>query len=139
MDETDLTKIIKGKNPKKPDSGIPVEGKLMSFAAPVFGSYPSLGTFFGLGATGAIYLGSPENTNISNMIAVAQITTKNQFIAAIKGTLMTSENKWEMLSILNIQSFRKVLMALEAIIINPLRKAGILAGFKTRDYPVLNH
>jgi hypothetical protein len=130
MDETDLTKIIKGKNPKKPDTGIPAKGKLMAFAAPVFGSNPSLGTFFGLGATGAIYLGSPENTNISNMIAVAQVTTKSQFIASIKGTLMTSENDWEMLIDLKYSIFSEGTYGLGSDYNQPIQESWNFGGFQ---------
>ncbi len=97
IDKTDIVKVIRGEKSKKKDTGVPKKGKLMAFAAPIFGSNPSLGTFYGLGGTGAIYLGEPSNTNISNFTVSVQFTTKDQFISALKGTLMTSENAWEML------------------------------------------
>jgi outer membrane protein assembly factor BamA len=97
IDETDIAKVIRGKNSKKKTTGMPEKGKLMAFGAPVFGSNPSLGTFYGLGGTGAIYFGEPATTNISNFTVSLQFTTKNQFIGALKGTVMTSDNLWEML------------------------------------------
>lgn len=131
IDATDLSKIIRGKKSKKEDSGLPEKGKLMAFAAPVFGSNPSLGTFFGLGGTGAIYLGSPENTNISNLVAVAQVTTKNQFITSLKGTLLTPGNNWELLIDLKYSIFSEGTYGLGSDYNQPIREGWNMGGFNS--------
>jgi len=97
-DNTDLETVLRKKNAtKKPESGIPEKGKLILFVVPVIGSNPSLGAFYGVGGTGAMLLGSPENTNMSSMNASLLLTTKDQFVASLKGTIMTPQNGWEML------------------------------------------
>lgn len=98
VDATDLRKVIRGKKYSEgEEAGTPKKGKLMKFIVPIFGANPTLGAFYGIGGTGAIFLGDPETTSISSMNASLQITTKNQFVAGIKGTIMTPDNGWEML------------------------------------------
>ena len=53
IDATDLRIVIRGKKKMKDETGIPEQGKLMAFAAPLIGSNPTLGFFYGLGGTGA--------------------------------------------------------------------------------------
>ena len=64
IDATDLRIVIRGKKKMKNETGVPEQGKLMAFAAPLIGSNPTLGFFYGLGGTGAMYLGNPETTNV---------------------------------------------------------------------------
>lgn len=98
IDATDLRQVIRKKNSATEEESVtPKKGKLMKFIVPIFGSNPTLGFFYGVGATGAIFLGDPETTSISSLNASLQVTTKNQFVAAIKGTIMTPGNGWEML------------------------------------------
>jgi hypothetical protein len=98
VDATDLRKVMRKKSStKEEESGTPQKGKLMKFIVPIFGANPTLGAFYGVGGTGAIFLGDPATTSISSLNASLQITTKNQFVAAIKGTIMTPDNGWEML------------------------------------------
>lgn len=98
VDATDLRKVIRRKKSTDDDeTGTPQKGKLMKFIVPIFGANPTLGAFYGIGGTGAIFLGDPETTSISSINASLQITTKNQFVAGIKGTIMTPDNGWEML------------------------------------------
>ena len=68
------------------------------FVVPVIGSNPSLGAFYGIGGTGAIFLGEPATTSVSSLNSSILFTTKNQFVASLKGTIMTPENGWEMLA-----------------------------------------
>ncbi len=98
IDSVDIKMVFKGKKGREQaSSGAPQKGKLILFVVPIFGSNPSLGAFYGLGGTAAMYLGSPENTSISNLSSSLQITTKDQFVASLKGTIMTPDNGWEML------------------------------------------
>lgn len=98
VDVTDLRNVIRGKNSKKePESGIPEKGKLMLFVVPAIGSNPSLGAFYGIGATGAMFLGDPANTSISNLSSSILFTTKDQFVGSLRGVVMTPRNSWEML------------------------------------------
>lgn len=98
VDVTDMRLVIRGKNSKKePDSGIPEKGKLMLFVVPAVGSNPSLGAFYGIGATGAMFLGDPATTSISNLSSSILFTTKSQFVASLRGIIMTPRNDWEML------------------------------------------
>jgi len=102
VDLTDLGAVIRElrgkKDTTKNNSGRPVRGKLMKFIVPVFGSNPYLGVFYGVGGTGAIFLGDPTTTSISSMTGSVLFTTKDQFVATIKGTIMTPDNGWEMLA-----------------------------------------
>ncbi len=97
LDLTDLRMVIRGKGSSIDESGLPEKGKLMKFIIPIFGANPTLGAFYGVGGTGAIFLGDPKTTSISNLNASLQLTTKNQFVASVKGTIMTANNTWEML------------------------------------------
>lgn len=98
VDITDMRQVIRGKNSKKePESGIPEKGKLMLFVVPAVGSNPSLGAFYGIGATGAMFLGDPATTSISNLSSSILFTTKNQFVGSLRGIIMTPNNDWEML------------------------------------------
>ena len=128
IDKTDLAKVIRGNKSKKKDTGIPEKNKLMAFATPIFGSNPTLGTFFGLGGTGAIYLGDPATTNISNFTASVQFTTKDQFISAVKGTLMTSENDWEMLIDLKYSIFSENTFGLGSDYNQPIKEGWNMGG-----------
>ncbi len=53
----------------------------MEFIGPIYGANPTLGAFYGVGGSGAIYLGDPKTTSISNLNASVQLTTKNQFVS----------------------------------------------------------
>jgi len=130
-DKSDLGKVIRGKNSKKKSSGIPERGKLMAFAAPAFGSNPTLGTFYGLGGTGAIFLGNPSNTNISNFTASVLFTTKNQFISALKGTVLTSENLWEMLIDMKYSIFSENTFGLGSDYNQPIKEGWNIGGTPT--------
>lgn len=99
VDVTDLRAVIRGKkNLEEQESGVPEKGKLMKFIVPVFGSNPYLGVFYGVGGTGAVFLGDPKTTSISNVTGSVLFTTKDQFVATVKGTIMTPDNGWEMLA-----------------------------------------
>ncbi len=131
VDEKDLVDVIRGKNSKKKSTGIPQKGKLIAFAAPIFGSNPSLGTFFGLGGTGAMYLGEPENTNISNLNLALMYTTKNQFVGNLRGTLMTPGNHWQMLIDAKYSIFSEGTYGLGSDYNQPIREGWNIGGIHT--------
>lgn len=131
IDQTDLIKVIRGKNSKRKSTGIPEKGKLIAFAAPIFGSNPSLGTFYGLGGAGAIYLGEPENTSISNINTSLMYTTKNQFIGAVKAILMTNENLWEMLIDVKYSIFSEGTYGLGSDYNQPIKEGWNIGGIHT--------
>lgn len=104
----------------------------MAFASPIFGSNPSLGTFYGLGGTGAIYLGEPKNTSVSNFNISLQFTTKKQFVGSMKGTLMTSENLWEMLIDIKYSIFSEGTYGLGSDYNQPLKEGWNIGGIQTQ-------
>lgn len=97
VDKTDLIEVIRGEKKSASVTGIPEEGELILFVVPIIGSNPTLGAFYGLGGTGAMYLGPPESTSISSLSSSVLFTTKDQIIATLRGTIMTPGNNWEML------------------------------------------
>ncbi|MBL7857586.1 MAG: BamA/TamA family outer membrane protein [Cyclobacteriaceae bacterium] len=132
VDATDLGNVLsKKKSTKKQKSGVPEKGKLILFVVPVIGSNPSLGAFYGVGGTGAMYLGSPENTSISSLGSSLLITTKNQFVASIKGTVMTPENGWEMLVDLKYSFFSESTFGLGSDYNQPIQESWSWGGVET--------
>jgi outer membrane protein assembly factor BamA len=131
VDPTDLITLIKGKNSKKKETGIPEKGKLMAFAAPIIGSNPSLGAFYGLGGTGAMYLGEPDGTSISNLNASVLLTTKDQFVASLKGTIMTPRNDWEMLVDVKYSYFSENTFGLGSDDSQPVKESWNWGGIQT--------
>ncbi|MBS2100507.1 BamA/TamA family outer membrane protein [Carboxylicivirga linearis] len=69
-------------------------GKLYLTALPALASNPAYGFIYGAAASGSIFLGDPSTTNMSNLMAIATYTTKNQLMIALRGNLYTNENKW---------------------------------------------
>lgn len=132
VDATDLRKVLRKKNsPKEEESGTPQKGKLMKFIVPIFGANPTLGAFYGVGGTGAIFLGDPETTSISSLNASLQITTKNQFVAGIKGTIMTPDNGWEMLVDLKYSFFSENTYGLGSDNSQPINESWNWGGIST--------
>jgi outer membrane protein assembly factor BamA len=131
MDKTDLMNIIRGKKSKNKSTGIPQKGKIIGFPSPIFGSNPSLGTFYGFGATGAVFLGEPENTSISNFNLTLQYTTKKQMVTSLKGILMTPENKWEMLVDLKYSIFSEGTYGLGSDYNQPIKEGWNIGGIET--------
>jgi hypothetical protein len=131
IDGKDLRMLIRGRLSDKLGSGIPVSGKLMLFVVPIIGSNPSLGTFFGIGGTGAIYLGSPETTSVSNMNASVLYTTKDQLVTTLRGTIMTRDNSWEMLVDLKYASFSENTFGLGSDENQPVKDSWNMDGIQT--------
>lgn len=133
VDLTDLRGVIRGEktNAEKKDTGIPEKGKLMLFVVPVFGANPSLGTFYGVGGTGAMFVGDPKTTSISNLIGSTLFTTKNQFVASVKGTVMTPGNGWEMLVDFKYSFFSENTYGLGSDYSQPIQESWTWGGVET--------
>lgn len=132
IDSVDLIEIIRGKHiEKNSDSGVPEKGKLMYFLVPIIGSNPLMGFFYGAGFTGAMYLGDPQTTNVSNISSSISLTTKNQVIANIRGTVMTNENKWEMLVDIKYAKFTENTFGLGSDNEQPIRN-----GWNIGEFPL---
>jgi hypothetical protein len=135
FDLTDLMAVI---NPKKAAAHpIPVatKGKLMLIAVPAVGANPALGAFYGLAATGAMFLGSPDNTSISSLSASVLLTTKGQFIASLRGTIMTPGNGWEILTDIRYSDFSESTYGLGSDNLHPVQESWIVGGSETAGLP----
>lgn len=132
VDPTDLRSVLRRKNSnKKEETGIPEKGKLMLFVVPAIGSNPSLGAFYGIGATGAMFLGDPTTTSISNLSGSILFTTKNQFVASMKGTVMTPNNGWEMLADFKYSFFSENTFGLGSDNSQPIKESWNWGGVQT--------
>lgn len=129
-DKTDLPKLI-APHKKSNEAGLPVKGKMMAFIVPIIGSNPSLGAFFGFGGTGVIFFGNPETTSSSSLSSSFQFTSKNQFIASGKGTVMTNENLWEMLIDLRYSFFSEDTYGLGSDYNQPINESWNVGGVQT--------
>lgn len=131
IDLTDLRKVIRGKNSTKEENVEPEKGKLIKFIVPIFGANPTLGAFYGVGGTGAIFLGDPATTSISNLNAMLQLTTKSQFVVSLRGVVMTSNNLWEMLIDFRYSLFSENTYGLGSDNAQPVRESWNWGGITT--------
>lgn len=132
-DKVDLMGIITGKRKTQTVEPVPVKGKLILFVVPAFGSNPSLGAFYGLAGTGAMYLDDPAHTNISSLSTSVLFTTKNQFIASVKGTIMTAKNEWEILTDVRYSDFSENTYGLGSDDNQPVSEDWNLGGIETKS------
>jgi len=78
---------------EKSNSEIKV-GKLYFTPIPVLASNPAYGFVYGAAASGSIFLGDPATTKMSNMLATATYTSKNQLMLTLRGNVYTNKNEW---------------------------------------------
>jgi outer membrane protein assembly factor BamA len=132
VDPTDLRMVLRKKSSEENQkSALPEKGKLMLFVVPAIGSNPSLGAFYGVGGTAAIFLGEPATTSISNMSGSVLFTTKNQFVATVKGTIMTPSNNWEMLADFKYSFFSENTYGLGSDYSQPISESWNWGGVQT--------
>lgn len=130
--EVDLMDLVRSKKKREEKkNATPQKGKLMFIAVPAFGSNPNMGQFFGLAGTGAIYLGEPTNTNISNLSASALVTTKDQVVCNLKGTIMTPHNNWELLLDARYLIYAEDTYGLGSDNLQPVRSSWNVGGINT--------
>ncbi|HEU5289262.1 MAG TPA: BamA/TamA family outer membrane protein [Cyclobacteriaceae bacterium] len=132
VDPTDLRMVLRKKSSEEDqESALPEKGKLMLFVVPAIGSNPSLGAFYGVGGTAAIFLGEPATTSISSMSGSVLFTTKNQFVATVKGTIMTPDNDWEMLADFKYSFFSENTYGLGSDYSQPINESWNWGGVQT--------
>ncbi len=132
VDPTDLkAALFPKKSKEKVDTGTPEKGKLILFVVPAIGSNPSLGAFYGVGATGAMFLGEPATTSISNLSTSFLFTTKNQFVGSLRGTIMTPGNGWEMLADFKYSFFSENTFGLGSDDSQPVQESWNWGGVQT--------
>jgi outer membrane protein assembly factor BamA len=132
LDPTDLRMVLRKKKAgEEQESALPQKGKLMLFVVPAIGSNPSLGAFYGVGGTAAIFLGDPATTSISNLSGSVLFTTKNQFVATVKGTIMTPNNGWEMLADFKYSFFSENTYGLGSDYSQPINEGWNWGGVQT--------
>jgi hypothetical protein len=128
----DLMTLISSKEKRQSrENAQPQKGKMIIFVVPAIGSNPSLGTFFGVAATGAMYLGNPETTNISSLSNSILITTKNQLLFNLKGTIMSTDNKWEFLLDTRYLIFSEATYGLGSDNLQPVKSGWNFGGIET--------
>lgn len=130
IDETDLSMALKGEDSAAKDPN-PQQGKLIYFIVPIVGSNPAMGFSYGLGGTGAMYLGDPKTTTISSLTSSLMLTTKNQFLANLRGTIMTKNNDWEMLVDLKYAVFTENTYGLGSDYSQPIKDGWNIGGIQT--------
>lgn len=72
----------------------PVPNKLYLSPLPVIGANPAFGFFYGGAASGSMYLGNTNSTNISNALLTATYSTKEQLMFTLKSNIYTADNSW---------------------------------------------
>src|SRR5262249_17411107 len=93
QDRTDLFEMVGLK--QKPEAP-PEPFKILPAVLPAIGYNPTTGLLVGaLGSLG-VYLGDPESTTISSVLATALYTSNNQFLFQAASTFMTADNDWQL-------------------------------------------
>lgn len=134
--EVDLIDLLRSKHKKQSlENAAPRKGKLILFAVPALGSNPSMGSFFGLASTAAVYLGEPSNTNISSLSASVLVTTKEQLLVNLKGTIMTPGNDWEFLLDTRYLIYTEDTYGLGTDNLQPVRSGWNIGGINTTGVP----
>lgn len=123
--------VLRGKKSTKPIDERPRKGQLISFVAPIIGSNPLMGFFYGLGGTGAMFIGEPGTTSISNMSTSVLFTTRNQVIANMRGTIMTANNKWQLLTDIKYADFTENTYGLGSDFAQPINDSWNIGGIQT--------
>jgi len=91
----DLIDIIRGDQAKRKDHS---QQKVMRIIMPLITSSPATGVSFGVTGSALWFNGERENTDISNLAAVAMVTTKKQLQFVLRSAIYTNENKWMLMN-----------------------------------------
>ena len=93
QDRTDLFEMV---GLKQKTEAPPEPFKILPAVLPAIGYNPTTGLLVGaLGSLG-VYLGDPESTTISSVLATILYTSNNQFLFQSASTFMTADNKWQL-------------------------------------------
>jgi len=93
QDRTDLFEVV---GLKQKTEAPPEPFKLLPAVLPAIGYTPTTGLLVGVVGTLGIYLGDPESTTISNVLATILYTSNDQFLFQVASTLMTADNVWQL-------------------------------------------
>ena len=70
--------------------------KLLPAVLPAIGYNPTTGFLVGVVGSLGVYLGDPQSTTISSVLATILYTSNNQFLFQSASTFMTADNKWQL-------------------------------------------
>ena len=93
QDRTDLFEIV---GLKQKTEAPPEPFKVLPVVLPAVGYDPTTGFLFGAVGSLGVYLGDPQSTTISSVLASVLYTTKNQFLFQVASTFMTADNEWQL-------------------------------------------
>lgn len=69
-------------------------GKIYFAPLPIIASNPAFGFMYGAAVSGGVFLADPAGTSMSNALATAAYTTKNQLLLTLRSTIYTRNNEW---------------------------------------------
>ncbi|WP_439504931.1 BamA/TamA family outer membrane protein [Sediminibacterium sp.] len=94
--EKDIIEVIFGtnKNNKKPENDSLIPRKFYTSILPIPGYNPALGFVIGAGISTNFLSGSANKTHLSNILANATITTRNQFNLYARNMIFLKDDEW---------------------------------------------
>src|SRR5215467_13156708 len=93
QDRTDLFEIV---GLKQKTEAPPEPFKVFPVVLPALGYDPTTGLLVGVVGSLGVYLGDPESTTISSVLATALYTSNSQFLFQVASTFMTADNVWQL-------------------------------------------
>jgi len=94
--EKDIVEILFGskKTTQKNDTDSLVPGKLYTSILPIPGYNPALGFVIGAGVSANFLAGKSNQTHLSNILANATVTTRNQFNLYVRNMIFLKNDEW---------------------------------------------
>jgi hypothetical protein len=93
QDRTDLFEMA---GLKQKTEAPPEPFKILPAVLPAVGYNPTTGFLIGVVGSLGVYLGEPQSTTISSVLATALYTSNRQFLFQVASTFMTADNKWQL-------------------------------------------
>src|SRR5215831_420396 len=93
QDRIDLFEMV---GLKQKTEAPPEPFKILPAVLPAIGYNPTTGFLVGVLGSLGVYLGDPESTTISSVLATALYTSNNQFLFQAASTFMTADNDWQL-------------------------------------------
>lgn len=96
--EKDIVEVLFGskKSTQKNDTDSLVPGKLYTSILPIPGYNPALGFVIGAGVSANFLAGKSNQTHLSNILANATVTTRNQFNLYVRNMIFLKNDEWVM-------------------------------------------
>ena len=92
-DRTDLFEVA---GLKQKTQAPPEPYKILPAVLPAVGYNPTTGLLIGVVGSLGVYLGDPQSTTISSVLATVLYTSNNQFLFQSASTFMTADNTWQL-------------------------------------------